>query len=303
MASERELRGKKTARNASETVHINDSNVPTSDSNAKECVINDDVSEEKDLVRCFCGNDQDFGEMACCDLCSGWFHFRCMRFKEGVDLLAKKDFVCCFCLASKTLSLLREVESLKKEVKELRESSAKEEGEMPTCTIDGKPGSSLGGQITVKGKPSYSAVVMGPGEKKHPVPHKKENPRKPKSLVRGTAKGKKVVPKKAQAERKSVPGSTVKAQQFVGRRKLWGTKREDTEEDVKAVLVSRVPEAASIEVKRVFKSEKGRFRWWFWVLGEGSVLKLVDGGSYGDFWKIEKEAPFLESVVVRVLGR
>ena len=33
------------------------------------------------------------------------------------------------------------------------------------------------------------------------------------------------------------------------------------------------------------------------------MLKLVDGGSYSDFWKIEKEAPFLESVVVRVLGR
>ena len=89
----------------------------------------------------------------------------------------------------------------------------------------------------------------------------------------------------------------------MGRRKLWRTKREDTEEDVKAFLVSRVPEAASIEIKCVFKSEKGRFRWWFWVLGEESVLKLVDGGSYCDFWKIEKEALLLESVVVRVLGR
>ena len=141
-----------------------------------------------------------------------------------MDLLAKKDFVCCFCLASKTLLLLREVESLKKEVKELRESSSKEEGEMLTCTNDGNPERSPGEQITVKGKPSYSAVVRGPGEKKHPVPHKKENPRKPKSLVRGTARGNKVVPKKAQAERKSVPGSPVKSQQFVGRRKLWGTK-------------------------------------------------------------------------------
>ena len=70
MASEREVQGKKTTRNASEADPINDLNVPTSDSNAKECVINDDVSEEKDLVRCFCRNDQDFGKMACCDLCS-----------------------------------------------------------------------------------------------------------------------------------------------------------------------------------------------------------------------------------------
>ena len=53
----------------------------------------------------------------------------------------------------------------------------------------------------------------------------------------------------------------------------------------------------SNEVKRVFKSEKERFRWWFWVLGEESVFKLVDGGSYGDFWKIENEAP-----VFRVSG-
>ena len=202
-----------------------------------------------------------------------------------VAMVAEQFTPLCYDLpyVNKNCHNLQAVESLKKEVKELRESSSKEEGEMPTCTTDGKPGSSLGEPITMKGKPSYSAVVMGPGEKKHPVPHMKENPRKPKSLVRGTAKGKKVVPKKAQAERKSVPGSTVKAQQFVGRRKLWGTKRKDTEEDVNTVLVSRVPEAASIEVKRVFKSEKGRFRWWFWVLGEESVLKLVDGGSYGDF--------------------
>ena len=49
-----------------------------------------------------------------------------MRFKEDVDLLAKKDFVCCFCLASKILFLLREVEALKNEVKELRERNLAE---------------------------------------------------------------------------------------------------------------------------------------------------------------------------------
>ena len=41
-----------------------------------------------------------------CELCSGWFHFRCMRFKEDVDLLATKDLcaasvwhpeLCLFC--------------------------------------------------------------------------------------------------------------------------------------------------------------------------------------------------------------
>ena len=46
-----------------------------------------------------------------------------------------------------------------------------------------------------------------------------------------------------------------------------------------------------------------RFRWWFWLTGDESVLKLVDGGSFGEFWKVEKKSPFLESVAVRVLPR
>ena len=81
--------------------------------------------DEEKVMR-FCGEDREFGEMACCELCAGWFHFRCMRFKKDVDMLAKKDFVCCFCLASKTLFLLREVEALKNEVKELRERNLAE---------------------------------------------------------------------------------------------------------------------------------------------------------------------------------
>ena len=50
---------------------------------------------------------------------------------------------------------------------------------------------------------------------------------------------------------------------FVGRRKLWGTKRVTTEEEVKAYLMSRAPEAEPLEVSRVFMSEEGRYRWWF----------------------------------------
>ena len=88
-----------------------------------------DGGEEK--VICFCGDDRELGEMACCELCAGWFHFSCMRFRENVDLLENKDFVCCFCLASRTLSLIREVESLRKEVKELREKRSTEENASP----------------------------------------------------------------------------------------------------------------------------------------------------------------------------
>ena len=89
---------------------------------------------------------------------------------------------------------------------------------------------------------------------------------------------------------------------FVGRRKLWGTKRVTTEEEVKDYLVSRMPEAEPLEVSRVFKSEEGRYRWCFWLVGDESVLKLVDEGNFGEYWKVERFSPFLESVVVQVLN-
>ena len=125
----------------------------------------------------------------------------------------------------------------------------------------------------------------------------------PKPVSTGTRKKPTGETKKAHRAEMKKMGSPPKVREFVGRRKLWGTKRVDTEEEVKAFLVSRVPEAASLEVQRVYMSEDGRVRWWFWLMGEESVLKLVDGGSFGGFWKIEKKYPFLESVAVRVLSR
>ena len=102
----------------------------------KEKSIETGGDEEK--VMCFCGEDRKFGEMACCELCAGWFPFCCIRFKEDVDMLAKKDFVCCFCLAAKTLFLLREVEVLKNEVKELCKRNSAKKGEIQTNENVGK---------------------------------------------------------------------------------------------------------------------------------------------------------------------
>ena len=95
----------------------------------KEYFSESDGEEEK--VICFCEDNRKLGGMACCELCSGWFHFRFMRFKENFDLLEKKDFICCFCLASRTLSLIREVKSQKKEVKESRDKPSTEEDAIP----------------------------------------------------------------------------------------------------------------------------------------------------------------------------
>ena len=294
MAAGKDQRRKKAAGNAPMTAPSTD----LIDSNDSNDLANDDGPSNKDLVRCFCGNDDDFGEMACCDVCSGWFHFRCMRFKENVDLLAQRDFVCCFCLASKTLELLKDVERLQQEIQEIRECSL-EAGRQTACKRSGDKVGSSSDERKVR---SYSAVVReSPKEKevklrkneerKHAPPPKK-NPQRDSS-------------KKQPAEnsRKSVGPSAPRAKEFVGRRKLWGTRQTVTEEEIKAVLVSKVPEARGVEVKRMFKSDNGRFRWWFWLYGDEPVLELLDQGTFGVYWKIEKKSPFSDSVVVRVLGR
>ena len=56
-----------------------------------------------------------------------------------------------------------------------------------------------------------------------------------------------------------------RAKEYVRRRALWGTKCMDTEEEVKKFLISWVPEATSVEVKHMCKSESSRVRWWFWL--------------------------------------
>ena len=66
---------------------------------------------------------------------------------------------------------------------------------------------------------------------------------------------------------------------FVGSKNLCRTKQVTTEEEVKAYLVCRVPEIEPREVNRVFKSEERHYRWWFWLVGDECVLKLVDEGK------------------------
>ena len=63
-------------------------------------------------------------------------------------MLAKKDFMCCFCLAAKTFFLLREVEALKNEVKEFCKRNSAEKGKIPTNEKDGKAESIPGNQAS-----------------------------------------------------------------------------------------------------------------------------------------------------------
>ena len=78
-------------------------------------------SEESDPgsdgeVQCFCNDKREAGEMVQCEVCTGWFHLKCLRMKEGVGVLDGKAFVCCFCLSVKVLELTKVVGKLREDM-------------------------------------------------------------------------------------------------------------------------------------------------------------------------------------------
>ena len=91
--------------------------------------------------------------------------------------------------------------------------------------------------------------------------------------------------------------------EYVGVRKLWGTKKKVSVEDVKESLEAKFDEAEEVEVVRVIKEDSNRIRWWFWLMGEEEVLTRLDTTVIDEAWKVEKRSPFLGVASVRVLSR
>ena len=46
-----------------------------------------------DGIKCFCDSKMEKAEKVCCDVCSGWFHLKCMGMKEGAGIMKGKEFV------------------------------------------------------------------------------------------------------------------------------------------------------------------------------------------------------------------
>ena len=181
--------------------------------------------------------------------------FCCMRYKENVGLLDNQDFVCCFCIASKTLSLAKEVELLRSEVKELRQKLATHVAEEVTRQSDRLEDTAEDEtKDHAREEMSYSAAVKRKKSSKKPSGNEKGNLETTSRDSRTTQKRPRVReqthPKKMPPTHKEQPQAEKK---FIGRRKLWGTKIVNTKEEIKAFLVSRVPEAESVNVKHVFK--------------------------------------------------
>ena len=245
-------------------------------------------------VRCFCNSQRETGEMVQCEVCAGWFHLECLRMKEGVGVLDGRAFVCCFCLSVKVLELTKLVGELRGEMIELRESVkvlSKENDDLVKRVMvaegEWKRVDRRGRAVEVRKKP---VSTTRPGERKSEPGESTD----------------KVVWQGGESRSGDSPLVSVKKNkqgEYVGVRKLWGTRKKVSVEEVKERLREKFDEAEKVEVVRVCKEDSGRIRWWFWLKGEEDVLGRLDGVVMDDVWKVEKRSPFLGVASVRVLSR
>jgi len=211
----------------------------------------------------------------------------------GVCPLANA-LVCCFCLSVKVLELTKLVGELRGEMIELRESVkvlSKENDDLVKRVMvaegEWKRVDHRGRAVEVRKKP---VSTTRPGERKSESGESTD----------------KVVWQGGGSRSGDSPLVSVKKNkqgEYVGVRKLWGTRKKVSVEEVKERLREKFDEAEKVEVVRVCKEDSGRIRWWFWLKGEEDVLGRLDGVVMDDVWKVEKRSPFLGVASVRVLSR
>ena len=245
-------------------------------------------------VRCFCNSQREAGEMVQCEVCAGWFHLECLRMKEGVGVLDGRAFVCCFCLSEKVLELTKLVGELRGEMIELRKS----------VEVLSKENDDLAERVMVAEGEWKRVERRGRGveARKKPVSTTRPGERESESGQRMN----RVVWQGGESrsgDSPLVPVKKNKQGEYVGVRKLWGTRKKVSVEEVKERLREKFGEAEKVEVVRVCKEDSGRIRWWFWLKGEEDVLGRLDGVVMDDVWKVEKRSPFLGVASVRVLSR
>ena len=89
---------------------------------------------------------------------------------------------------------------------------------------------------------------------------------------------------------------------YVGRRKVWGTRRSVTVESVTREIEKIVESKGEINVRRVeFNTEKG-VKWWFWVESEERILQELTSKCNWEHWELQS-MPFLGDAKVRVVPK
>ena len=236
-------------------------------------------------VRCICACNMEKGEMVCCDMCEGWTHLSCLGMKEGVGGMVGKEYVCHFCVSSCLLALRREVEGLRKELKEVRE----ENGRMKSCLEQERLEDARVTQVEMKENMPSCGKVTDTGDRLEESRLSGQQA----SSQRRQASGVEVSKSKGQKGTCKTMGGWKEVKRsskgVQGVRKVWGTRKKVSCNDVAKEMVKTVGRVGSqFSIMKQVDKLKGKNRWWFIVKAPEKSLQDLDKKWKHEHWRWQK---------------
>ena len=270
--------------------------------------------KEDDSIRCFCQSKVEKGEMVCCDACSGWFHLKCMGMKEGAEVMKEKEFVCHFCVSSTILSMREEISGLRRELENVKSEMKKvvEQNELGQKHVGPEGAERRLDQRTGNSKQSEVMSDMQVGEERNTVTYqcrnreaeKNERSRGTGGVAHAVGDGKVPTQEHSGETEKQAAKMEIRAQggnqentrkskqpvkQMIGARKVWGTRKGVTCDEVAKAMVriaGKLPTGFSV-MKRM-ASVNGKKKWWFIVKAPERSLQCVDKAWNHKFWQWQR---------------
>ena len=233
-------------------------------------------------VRCICACNMEKGEMVCCDMCEGWTHLRCLGMKEGVGGMVGKEYVCYFCVSACLLAPRREVEGLRKELKEVRE----ENGRMKRCLEQESLEDVRVTQVEMKENMPRCGKVADTGDRLEETMAARLSDQQTSSQWR-QANGVEVSKSKGQKGTCKTMGGWKEVKR--SSKGVQGTRKKVSCNDVAKEMVKTVGtvESQFSIVKQVDKL-KGKNRWWLIVKAPEKSLQDLDKKWKHEHWYWQK---------------
>ena len=238
-------------------------------------------------VRCLCACSVERGDMVCCDVCGLWSHLRCIGVKAGVSSMERKTFVCFFCLLTCLLALRKEVRGLSEEMQvmnsELKET--REENEKLKSLVVQKGSEKL--EVNEKEGPVDAGVegelVTEDKVRKSQITDSENQTRCQQSQSAGNQRSEKQLSKEGHKQKRKGTGMS---KWVAGVRKIWGTRKKESCDDVAKGLVRAVGKLSSgFSVGKRVGQVNGKSGWWFIVRAPESFLLEVDKKCNHEYWR------------------
>ena len=235
-------------------------------------------------VRCICACNVEKGEMVCCDICEGWTHLKCIGMKEGVGGMEGEEYVCHFCVSACLLALRREVEGLRKELKEVREENVRMKGFVEQERLEGvraahvkvKENVPRCERLAATGDRVTETMATGKSQQQTGSHGRQKNEVELSKDLEGSARG---GWKEVKRSTKGVPGV----------RKVWGTRKKVSCNDVAREMIRVVGKVESqFSVVKHVDELKGKNRWWFIVKAPEKSLQSLDKEWQHEHWYWQK---------------